>query len=335
MRYFILLVVVLISCISVPVLGLKAVSAEPFAFPKLSFPLQCTINQNCWIVKYRDDDSGPGWKDYKGNNRTDNGHSGTDFLIDGMKAMKLGVPVLAVASGKVVAVRDSVDDINVNEIGVNAVQGHECGNRVTLLIAPGWVADYCHLRRGSVKVALGDQVDEGQPLALVGMSGLAELPHLHFTIQHFNQSVDPFQGDATIPHSLWSPQTLSRLPYQPVLLYSVGIADHVPYSTEVRKALARNQPLTSNAPAIVVWAETFGVQKGDQIQVKIFDPKRHLILENTRILDKAFVQYFAAIGKKLKPDSAWATGSYQAEVTLRRLALNVSQTKMIHFNVSP
>lgn len=89
--------------------GINQGFAQGQPFPELSFPLKCTFLKDCWISKYRDNDPSPGWSDYQGNNRTDNGHSGTDFLIDGLNAMHQGVSVLAVASGKVVAVRDGVD----------------------------------------------------------------------------------------------------------------------------------------------------------------------------------------------------------------------------------
>ena len=39
-----------------------------------------------------------------------------------------------------------------------------------------------HLKKGSLKVALGDTVKAGDKLAEIGNSGASGLPHLHFTL---------------------------------------------------------------------------------------------------------------------------------------------------------
>jgi murein DD-endopeptidase MepM/ murein hydrolase activator NlpD len=48
---------------------------------------------------------------------------------------------------------------------------------------------YAHLRCGSIKVKLGQQVTAGQLLGEVGNSGASLQPHLHFQIM---SSTDPF-----------------------------------------------------------------------------------------------------------------------------------------------
>jgi murein DD-endopeptidase MepM/ murein hydrolase activator NlpD len=41
---------------------------------------------------------------------------------------------------------------------------------------------YAHLQPGSMRVKLGDRVEPGQVLALLGNSGNSDAPHLHFQI---------------------------------------------------------------------------------------------------------------------------------------------------------
>lgn len=55
------------------------------------------------------------------------------------------------------------------------------GNHV-LIAFEGLVALVAHLRRGSVAVAGGERVSEGQELGVLGISGNSLAPHLHFHI---------------------------------------------------------------------------------------------------------------------------------------------------------
>jgi len=94
-----------------------------------------------------------------------------------------GQPVLAPADGRVVwAVDGAIDHVP------NYVGKHEPGNFVILQHAPGEYTEFRHLRRGSLRVAAGDRVTRGQPLAACGNSGNAKTPHLHIG---FLGSVDP------------------------------------------------------------------------------------------------------------------------------------------------
>ena len=70
------------------------------------------------------------------------------------------------------------------------------GNAVVLEHPGGWTSIYCHMRQGSVRVKQGQEIAAGQPLGLVGESGAAAFPHLHFEIRHSGAdgrpaSVDP------------------------------------------------------------------------------------------------------------------------------------------------
>ncbi len=57
----------------------------------------------------------------------------------------------------------------------------ECGNGVVIAHAGGWETQYCHMAQGGLAVKPDQPVTTGQTLA-VGLSGLTEYPHLHFTV---------------------------------------------------------------------------------------------------------------------------------------------------------
>ena len=98
-----------------------------------------------------------------------------------------GKPVIAVADASVVTARDGLPD---NVPGHNE-QFHPAvpitmdtvtGNTITLDLGTGQFAFYCHLQPGSVRVKVGERVWRGQVIALIGSSGDAREPHLHFEI---------------------------------------------------------------------------------------------------------------------------------------------------------
>lgn len=57
------------------------------------------------------------------------------------------------------------------------------GNHVVVEIEPGRYLLYGHMDPGSVRVKVGDKVEVGQELGLVGSSGNSTTPHLHFQLQ--------------------------------------------------------------------------------------------------------------------------------------------------------
>ena len=84
--------------------------------------------------------------------------------------MPIGTQILASREGKVVEVQDGFDGI-----GINA-------NFVTIEHANGERSVYAHIRNKGALVKVGDQVLQGQLIALSGMVGQAPGPHLHFYV---------------------------------------------------------------------------------------------------------------------------------------------------------
>ena len=98
-----------------------------------------------------------------------------------------GSEIHAATAGEVVDVRTDLPEAPVNEsISGNATVKEPRdypGNHVTVRLAPDRYAMYAHLQTGSARVKVGDQVKEGDVLGLLGSSGNASAPHLHFSIQ--------------------------------------------------------------------------------------------------------------------------------------------------------
>lgn len=100
-------------------------------------------------------------------------HNGCDY------AAAIGTPVYAVTAGKVIYAGPS---------SLKFKNGEPAGGGyiVRILFKEGlkyFTATYMHLKKGSIKVAVGDKVTQGQLLAKSGNTGESTGPHLHFEIQ--------------------------------------------------------------------------------------------------------------------------------------------------------
>lgn len=137
------------------------------------------------------------------------GHEGTDFPLDGgFDAMDAGsLPVVAAASGEVVQAEDGNYDRCHGELATGEVNcdGHPMrANLVRIRHADGMESGYYHLRSGTVAVEVGDVVECGAFLGLMGSSGRSALPHLHFQVWDAGGvAVDPYPGACGGGESLW------------------------------------------------------------------------------------------------------------------------------------
>lgn len=101
-----------------------------------------------------------------------------------------GLPILAPAAGKVVAVVNHIAD---NQPGtVNETDNW--GNYVILEHAPGEYTEISHFKQYSIVVKVGDVVTQGQLLGLCGNSGYSPEPHVHIQRQK-----GPFPTAETLP----------------------------------------------------------------------------------------------------------------------------------------
>ena len=296
--------------------------------PRFGLPVGCVVGETCMIQNHFDHDPGPAARDYACGGLTYDGHDGTDIRVADLPAMARGVAVVAAAAGRVRAVRDGMADIDVRAAGgPAAVRGREAGNGVVVDHGGGWESQYSHLRRGSVAVAPGDRVAAGRMLGLVGMSGLAEFPHLHFEIRRAGRPVDPFVGPlgpadrwtacGPGPDSLWSRAALAALAYRPGGLLSAGFAGVVPDWTAARRGDYAAPALPRDSAVLVFWTAAFGVREGDREEARLTGPDGTVITETDRVLDQPKALWFGYFGRKRR-GALWPAGTYRGDYRLTR-----------------
>ena len=206
------------------------------------------------MQNFFDHDAGPDRRDYACGRLSYDGHSGTDFRVADVPAMMRGVTVVAAAPGTVKGVRDGMADINLAEIGREALKGKDAGNGVVIDHGDGWETQYSHLRKGSVLVRRGQTVEAGTPLGLIGMSGAAEFPHVDFSVRHQGQEIDPFTGTADptacgeTGQTLWRGEVLAGLKYQPTGGLVSGFASDRPSRIRPGRALMPKRRLRTRRP---------------------------------------------------------------------------------------
>ncbi|MBS0416163.1 MAG: M23 family metallopeptidase [Proteobacteria bacterium] len=103
-----------------------------------------------------------------------------------------GKPVLAVANAQVIAVKDGIAEnvpghFGTGKLAVPMSLDTICGNLVVLDLGGSEFAGYYHLQPGSLRVKVGDRVQQGQVLAEIGNSGGSFEPHLHFEVTNDRQ----------------------------------------------------------------------------------------------------------------------------------------------------
>lgn len=103
-----------------------------------------------------------------------------------------GANIHAVADGPVVAVLDGLPEQVPGKNPTGLKLEEYGGNHVVQDIGDGNYAFYAHLKTGSVKPKVGDQLSTGQVLGLLGNSGNSDAPHLHF---HVMSTPDPLRSN--------------------------------------------------------------------------------------------------------------------------------------------
>ncbi|MGH1412649.1 MAG: M23 family metallopeptidase [Pelagimonas sp.] len=281
---------------------------------RLGFPLDCDIGKTCFIEDYVDHDPNPNRQtDYRCGLNSRDAHKGTDFALLTFDAVTKGVDVFSAAPGIVFRTRDNMPD---DRLMRDVTPETACGNAVIVKHDNGWVTQYCHLKQGSVAVKPGDLVQTGTALGLVGLSGQTNHPHLHFSVYHDSNLIDPFQPgplnsctDET--EGLW----VNPIVYHRTGILTAGITDHVPDLDSVRTGAAR---LTSNAPnqPIVLYMHAAHAEHGDVLRLTATGPSGE-IFDHSMVLKSPKASQMQAYGRKA-PEQGWEMGHYVGEATLSR-----------------
>lgn len=315
------------------IVGACAYAQQEF---QLQFPVKCSINKDCWVLNYVDNDSTGNWHDYNDGRQTYDGHRGTDIAIKNITKMKQGVNVVAAVNGYVIATRDGVPDRNALAEDLNQLQDIGCGNRVAIKHSGGWITDYCHMKNGSIKVKKGDYVSAGQTIGQIGMSGLSEFPHLHLNFQQGNHFFDPFTGheqySKIYKHPLWSSNILKQLSYKPKIIYNIGVSPEIPSLLDVREEKYKSNQINSISPMIMIWVDAMHVEVNDIIYILIKNPDGTTFLSQKIVVDKANAKKLFYIGRKNSANK-FQKGDYNVKVSFKRPNYNINDFQSFNFVV--
>lgn len=307
-----------IALLPLGLLTAAAPSAQPS--PRLAWPVDCTLGATCAIQNYVDDDPGPGLLDFMCEHRTYAGHDGTDIRLTSMALERRGVNVVAAAPGKVLRVRDDMEDRSIRDAPKGAVDGRECGNGLVIGHGDGWETQYCHMRQGSLAVRAGEMVSAGAILGKVGLSGNTEFPHLHLTVRKDGKAVDPFAyaapaGACYAGQSLWAVTPAYRRGEVLVAGFAAG-----PVSMrDVQDTGAEQNPRPSRIRPLVTFVQVIGLEKGDVQRLTLTDPAGALLAQTiSPPLDHDKAQQLLFVGRGRVPAGGWPPGEYRAHYSVMR-----------------
>ncbi len=295
----------------------------PPAAPVLEVPIHCDMRATCFVQNYVDAEPGIGARDMTCGPLTYDGHDGLDIRLPGPEALETGMVVIAAAPGTVRAVRDGMPDISIAETGVQTVLGREAGNAVVIAHDGVWETQYSHLRMDSIRVRPGDTVEAGTPLGLVGLSGKTEFPHLHFSVRHNGTTVDPFtglppeSGCGVRGKNLWSPRAEQAMAYRAGGLLVAGFASEVIGLETALSESAAAAVLSTTDPALVFWAVSWGLRKGDRETIRIVRPDATVLTKSESTVPGNKAQWLRYTGRKRLAD-AWPAGRYRGEYKVVR-----------------
>lgn len=286
---------------------------------ELGLPIACEIGRNCWVQNYVDHDPSPAVKDYACGGQTYDGHDGTDIRLLNTVSK---ADVIASASGIVKGVRDGVaDNLMRSEADRAAVGNRECGNGVVINHEGGWQTQYCHMRKGSVVVKTGDKVETGAKLGEAGYSGMAAFPHVHLTVRHNGKALDPFGGkpdggeSCDAPENpLWNASAQATLNYNKGEVIQSGFNPAAIELAGLETGALPQQNLDSAWPAMVAYAWTINLARGDTVTVALRGPDG-IDATNTTTLDRNKAVYLLFAGKK-RPAGGWPKGNYVGSLTV-------------------
>lgn len=273
----------------------------------LSLPVDCAFvsgpNQDgCWLQTLMDHNPGLSVDDYLCSARSYNassrfglGHQGLDIGPLDWVGHKNDIPVLAAAPGRVLGIRDGVDDFTESsgfrEAQENGNAPPSCGNGVSIDHGNNWVTQYCHMQKGSVMVAIGDTVSRGAVIGLIGVSGQTSHPHLHFQLMRRIKGdlipYDPYDGTSITQscadrgQSMWDDDAKSTLAHTPMAMIKLGFTDKKVNDTSLLVDLRTSKELDVTGP-ITVFAYIAGGHPGAKVSIEVRDPNGDVVLSGTK-----------------------------------------------------
>lgn len=290
--------------------------------PHFSLPVDCSMPDVCFIQQYVDTRAGEAAEDYRCGPLSYDDHGGTDIRVRTMAEMEAGVAVIAAAPGVVKGLRDGMADVNVSRIGRDALGGRDAGNGVVIDHGNGWETQYSHLKRGSLQVRQGQQVERGTPLGEIGLSGNTEFPHVDFALRHNGITLDPFTGRAEATgcgegESLWEEGLEEALAYVRGGALFDGFLDRPPELDEAVDGAYRDVRPGRAAPALVYYGLVWGLQSGDRDEIELVGPDGKTIARAEGEIERDKARWMRFTGRR-QPAGGWPAGTYQGRYRVWR-----------------
>ncbi len=104
-------------------------------------------------------------------------HTGSGEKLEDYEVF--GKEVISPAGGKVIQIIGGAIDILPGERD----RGNGVGNMIITDYGNGEYGALCHLKHDSIKVSVGDEIQQGQVIGLCGNTGNTPEPHVHFQLQ--------------------------------------------------------------------------------------------------------------------------------------------------------
>lgn len=219
-------------------------------------------------------------------------------------------------------VRDGEADGAFARGGLAATKGRECGNGVIIDHGGGWTTQYCHLRRGSVRVASGAAVEAGDRLGDIGMSGKAAFPHLHLAVAYNGVDLDPYApggaaaGRCAGGAPLWTAEALSKLRYSPLDLVAVGVAGTTPDYRSAAAGAYETAEISRTSGPVFLWSLLWNAKVGDRATFRLVDAAGRSVFERTQSIQDIYRRQALYVG--MRRGDRLAPGRYVVEVEIAR-----------------
>lgn len=192
-------------------------------------------------------------------------HSGTDIGIAPFPWNMMqdeNVEVIAAAGGQIIQKGDGNFDMECTASNLN-------WNYIVIQHSDGSYAMYGHMKNGSLtSLEVGDQINTGDYIGLVGSSGASTGPHLHFEILDSNfDSYDPYAGPCNSQgsSSMWANQ-------------------HDYYHKGINRVMTHSAPPNSNTcPSLETKNEQTHFEPGSSVYLGVY--LRHALNTDTYTLN--------------------------------------------------
>ncbi len=246
-------------------------------------PIDGKQNVDWFLVNYVDRDTSIGsFRDHRCEDLTYDQHQGTDFVIRDFRQMDSGVKVFAAKSGRVYYTHDGEFDRSTQP------DSGGYGNFISIGHSDSLYTIYAHLKKYSLKVHIGDSVEQGQFIGYVGSSGRATDPHLHFEVYHNGVIIDPF-GD----HCPLLPVAPSLFKTTPAYenefaIIDEGFINYLPSLNRLREHPAPRTTFSNTDTTIFFWLHGLSFHYGDTVRYEWRKPDGSLWFQYGFRYDTAF-----------------------------------------------